>query len=126
MLSIAWHWTAVSPPAQEQAFWTLVCAFDALGVEGYYTDRMVLLRADIQVLTQFMKLKCPKVAKDGSGFGVKVYWEHGYNVTSHEDASSGCFEHMAAGPYPGIVVNMVTFGGGLILAHSHMGRINTT
>ena len=50
-------------PVEEQAFWTLVCAFDALGVEGYYTDRMLLLRADMQVLQAFMKLKCPKVAK---------------------------------------------------------------
>lgn len=49
---------------EEQAFWTLVCAFDALGVEGYYTDRMLLLRADMQVLQAFMKVKCPKVAKE--------------------------------------------------------------
>lgn len=45
----------------------MVCAFDALGVEGYYTDRMLLLRADMQVLQAFMKVKCPKVAKVGGG-----------------------------------------------------------
>ena len=54
---------------EEQAFWTLVCAFDALGVEGYYTDRMLLLRSDMQVLQAFMKVKCPKVAKVAGGAG---------------------------------------------------------
>ena len=52
---------------KEQAFWTLVCAFDALGCEGYYTDRMLLLRTDMQVLGTFMKVKCPKVAKAKHG-----------------------------------------------------------
>ena len=77
---------------KEQAFWTLVCAFDALGCEGYYTDRMLLLRTDMQVLGTFMKVKCPKVAKvakhgrDGTplcgwwmvvGFrgGFPIFWE---------------------------------------------------
>ena len=59
-----WFWPVFG---EEQAFWTLVCAFDALGVEGYYTDRMLLLRADMQVLQAFMKVKCPKVAKVGGG-----------------------------------------------------------
>ncbi|CAJ1366401.1 unnamed protein product [Effrenium voratum] len=48
---------------EEQAFWTLVCAFDALGVEGYYTEGMTLLRADLQVLTSFLSSKCPRVAR---------------------------------------------------------------
>lgn len=49
---------------EEQAFWTLVCAFDALGVESYYTEGMVLLRADMQVLASFLQAYCPKVAKE--------------------------------------------------------------
>ena len=57
------QWCLLFWRLEERAFWTLVCAFDALGVEGYYTDRMVLLRADMQVLQAFMKMKCPKVAK---------------------------------------------------------------
>ncbi|CAJ1435889.1 unnamed protein product, partial [Effrenium voratum] len=48
----------------EQAFWTLVCTFDALGVEGYYTEGMTLLRADLQVLTSFLSSKCPRVARE--------------------------------------------------------------
>eukprot|EP00438_Fugacium_kawagutii_P017896 Skav201913 [mRNA] locus=scaffold3992:144534:147349:+ [translate_table: standard] len=35
----------------EQAFWTLVCAFDALGVEGYYTDRMELTRLNVDLMS---------------------------------------------------------------------------
>ena len=53
----------------------MVCAFDALGVEGYYTDRMLLLRADMQVLQAFMKVKCPKVAKVRGGA-----WGGGWRV----------------------------------------------
>ena len=66
-------------PVEEQAFWTLVCAFDALGVEGYYTDRMLLLRADMQVLQAFMKLKCPKVAKVWAARAAGVCGEVGYD-----------------------------------------------
>eukprot|EP00434_Breviolum_minutum_P029635 symbB.v1.2.026200.t1/scaffold2557.1/size76417/5 len=57
---------------EEQAFWTLVCAFDALGCEGYYTDRMLLLRTDMQVLGTFMKVKCPKVAKELNRLNVEL------------------------------------------------------
>jgi len=49
---------------EERAFWALVCAFDALGVEGYYTEGMTLLRADMSVLSIFMKTRCSKVAKE--------------------------------------------------------------
>jgi len=49
---------------EERAFWALVCAMDALGVEGYYTEGMALLRADMGVLAIFMKQRCSKVANE--------------------------------------------------------------
>eukprot|EP00931_Biecheleriopsis_adriatica_P086987 TRINITY_DN61515_c0_g1_i1.p1 TRINITY_DN61515_c0_g1~~TRINITY_DN61515_c0_g1_i1.p1 ORF type:complete len:411 (-),score=97.41 TRINITY_DN61515_c0_g1_i1:56-1288(-) len=49
---------------EARAFWALVCAFDALGVEGYYTEGMQLLRADVEVLSAFMMKKCSKVARE--------------------------------------------------------------
>eukprot|EP00927_Polykrikos_kofoidii_P061063 TRINITY_DN55955_c0_g1_i1.p1 TRINITY_DN55955_c0_g1~~TRINITY_DN55955_c0_g1_i1.p1 ORF type:complete len:371 (+),score=43.57 TRINITY_DN55955_c0_g1_i1:88-1200(+) len=48
---------------EERAFWALVCAMDRLGVEGYYTDGMKLLRADMRVLFSVMMRKCSKVAR---------------------------------------------------------------
>jgi len=57
---------------EEQSFWALVCAFDALGVEGYYIEGMTLLRADMQVLASFMKCKCPKVAKEMQRLGIDL------------------------------------------------------
>lgn len=57
---------------EEQSFWALVCAFDALGVEGYYVEGMTLLRADMQVLATFMKCKCPKVAKELQRLGIDL------------------------------------------------------
>ena len=48
---------------EERAFWMFVCAFDALGVEGYYTEGMTLLRADMQVLASCMQAKCAKVSR---------------------------------------------------------------
>lgn len=47
---------------EERAFWALACAVECLGVEGYYTEGMTLLRADMQVLASFLAVKCPKVA----------------------------------------------------------------
>lgn len=49
---------------EERAFWALVCAVEGLGVEGYYSQGMTLLRADMQVLSTFMTSKCPKVAQE--------------------------------------------------------------
>jgi len=46
----------------ERAFWALVCAVDNLGVEGYYTDGMMLLKADMHVLSAELQRWCPKVA----------------------------------------------------------------
>mmetsp|Transcript_98311 Transcript_98311/g.194795 ORF Transcript_98311/g.194795 Transcript_98311/m.194795 type:complete len:380 (-) Transcript_98311:349-1488(-) len=46
----------------ERAFWALVCAVDNLGVEGYYTHGMMLLKADMSVLSAELQLRCPKVA----------------------------------------------------------------
>eukprot|EP00747_Dinoflagellata_sp_TGD_P187252 gnl/TRDRNA2_/TRDRNA2_44812_c0_seq1.p1 gnl/TRDRNA2_/TRDRNA2_44812_c0~~gnl/TRDRNA2_/TRDRNA2_44812_c0_seq1.p1 ORF type:complete len:446 (+),score=90.00 gnl/TRDRNA2_/TRDRNA2_44812_c0_seq1:69-1340(+) len=48
---------------EERAFWALVSAMDSLGCEGYYTEGMILLRADIVVLETLLKQKCPKTAK---------------------------------------------------------------
>ena len=48
---------------EERAFWMFVCAFDALGVEGYYTEGMTLLRADMHVLASCMQAKCAKVSR---------------------------------------------------------------
>jgi len=49
---------------EERAFWALVCAIDSLGVVGYYTEGMVLLRADMQVLATLLGQHCPRVAKE--------------------------------------------------------------
>lgn len=48
---------------EERAFWALVCAIDRLGVEGYYSEGMTLLRADMRVLGMVLAKKCPKVAR---------------------------------------------------------------
>jgi len=48
---------------EERAFWALVCAIDGLGVEGYYTEGMALLRADMRVLASVLEQKCPKIAR---------------------------------------------------------------
>ncbi|CAE8732091.1 unnamed protein product, partial [Polarella glacialis] len=50
--------------SEERAFWALVCAVERLGVEGYYSEGMTLLRADMQVLGTFLERKCPKVAQE--------------------------------------------------------------
>lgn len=47
---------------EEQAFWALVCAIDSLGVQSYYMDGMTLLRVDMQVLSNVLAQKCPKVS----------------------------------------------------------------
>jgi len=47
---------------EERSFWALICAFDFLGVERYYTEGMPLLRADMRALAITLKRKCPKVA----------------------------------------------------------------
>lgn len=47
---------------EDRAFWAMVCAVESLGVEGYYTEGMALLRADMEVLTSVLQQKCPKVA----------------------------------------------------------------
>lgn len=47
---------------EERAFWALVCAMESLGVEGYYTEGMVLLRADMRVLAMLLEQRCPKIA----------------------------------------------------------------
>jgi len=48
---------------EERAFWALVCAIDSLGVEGYYSEGMTLLRADLRVLAEVLAQKCPKVSR---------------------------------------------------------------
>ncbi|CAE7250654.1 TBC1D2, partial [Symbiodinium natans] len=57
---------------EERAFWMFVCAFDALGVEGYYTEGMTLLRADMQVLASCMQAKCAKVSRTLNQFNVDL------------------------------------------------------
>jgi len=57
---------------EERAFWALVCAVDTLGVEGYYTEGMTLLRADISVLALVLSKKCPKVARTFQENGVEL------------------------------------------------------
>ena len=57
---------------EERAFWMFVCAFDALGVEGYYTEGMTLLRADMQVLASCMQVKCAKVSRTLNQFNVDL------------------------------------------------------
>lgn len=56
----------------ERAFWALVCAIDSLGVEGYYTEGMTLLRADMRVLTSLLFQKSPKVARHIQEQGVEL------------------------------------------------------
>lgn len=48
---------------EERAFWALVCAIERLGVEGYYVEGMLLLRADMEVLRVILAQKCPRVAR---------------------------------------------------------------
>uniref|UniRef100_A0A7S4QG78 Rab-GAP TBC domain-containing protein n=1 Tax=Alexandrium monilatum TaxID=311494 RepID=A0A7S4QG78_9DINO len=59
---------------EERAFWAMVCAVESLGVEGYYTEGMALLRADMCVLTSVLEQKCPKVAH--------VFKEEGVDLTA--------------------------------------------
>lgn len=49
---------------EERAFWALACGVESLGVEGYYTEGMTLLRADMDVLTSSLMQKCPKVGNN--------------------------------------------------------------
>lgn len=46
---------------EEKAFWSLAAAIQRLGCEGYYSEGMILLRGDVQVLSSLMASKCPKV-----------------------------------------------------------------
>lgn len=48
---------------EERAFWALASAVDRLGVERYYTEGMVLLRADHKVLYHLIRIKLPKIYK---------------------------------------------------------------
>lgn len=48
---------------RERAFWALVCAVNFLGCEGYYTDGMTLLRADMRVLELLLQKKASKLAR---------------------------------------------------------------
>lgn len=57
---------------EERAFWAMACAVEALDVEGYYTEGMTLLRADLQVLAGVLQAKCPKVAHALSARGVDL------------------------------------------------------
>lgn len=59
---------------EERAFWAMVCGVESLGVEGYYTEGMALLRADMEVLSSVLQQKCPKVAH--------VFKEEGIDLTS--------------------------------------------
>mmetsp|Transcript_26367 Transcript_26367/g.81027 ORF Transcript_26367/g.81027 Transcript_26367/m.81027 type:complete len:468 (-) Transcript_26367:241-1644(-) len=59
---------------EERAFWALVGAVECLGVEGYYTEGMTLLRADVQVMASLMAQKCPRVAR--------VFQAHDVQLTS--------------------------------------------
>jgi len=47
---------------EERAFWALVGSQETLDVGDYYADGMVMLRADLKVLTVLLQRKCPKVA----------------------------------------------------------------
>jgi len=57
---------------EERAFWALVCAIDGLGVEGYYAEGMVLLRADMLVLQEILNQKCPRVAERFRGQNIDL------------------------------------------------------
>merc|ERR1719240_167778 len=48
---------------REKAFWALVCAVNFLGCEGYYTDSLALLRADMCVLELFLQKKASELAR---------------------------------------------------------------
>lgn len=57
---------------EERAFWALACSVESLGVEGYYTDGMTLLRADMDVLSSVLMQKCPKVGKAFRKHGIEL------------------------------------------------------
>jgi len=48
---------------EERAFWALLCAMETLDVEGYYTDGMELLRADMKVLGMLLEAHCSRTFK---------------------------------------------------------------
>lgn len=57
---------------EEKTFWALVSAFESLGLEGYYTEGMTLLRADMEVLSVCLRSKCPKVSQIFASEGIDL------------------------------------------------------
>lgn len=57
---------------EERAFWALACAIDRMGVENYYTEGMVLLRADMRALSGVLTQKCSKVASHLKGLNIDL------------------------------------------------------
>ena len=47
---------------EERAFWAFASAIKTLGVQDYYAEGMVLLRADVEVLTKLLAQKAPKTS----------------------------------------------------------------
>lgn len=57
---------------EERAFWAFASAIKTLGVQDYYAEGMVLLRADVEVLTKVLAQKAPKTSNRMREQGVEL------------------------------------------------------